>query len=88
MKRLSITVSGRVQGVFFRWSAKEQAGRLGLTGFIGNAPDGTVRIEIQGDEDALDTFVDWCRVGPKFASVTGVESSEMEPVEEKGFSVR
>jgi acylphosphatase len=87
-KRLSITVHGRVQGVFFRWSAKEQAERLGLTGFISNEPDGTVRVEVQGDEDALDRFRDWCKAGPRLARVDKLDSVAVEPVDEDGFSVR
>jgi acylphosphatase len=87
-KRLSITVNGRVQGVFFRWSAKEQAERLGLTGFVRNEPDGTVRVEVQGQEGALGGFIEWCKAGPKFADVDNLASEEIEPVTEEGFTVR
>ncbi|MEA3249912.1 MAG: acylphosphatase [Patescibacteria group bacterium] len=87
-RRFSITVRGRVQGVFFRWSAKEQAERLGLSGFISNEPDGTVRIEVQGENGALAGFMDWCKTGPRMADVDKLESDSIEPVAEKGFSVR
>jgi acylphosphatase len=72
---LSIRVHGRVQGVFFRRSAREQAMRLGLAGFARNEPDGTVRIEVEGDPAALDRFLAWCHVGPPAARVDRVDSA-------------
>lgn len=72
MKAIHITVTGKVQGVFFRASAKETAESLNLTGFAQNQPDGTVYIEAEGDEDSLTKFVVWCKQGPARAAVTGV----------------
>ncbi|HEY7034870.1 MAG TPA: acylphosphatase [Thermomicrobiales bacterium] len=89
MKRhLSIRIYGRVQGVFYRQTAKDQARRLGLTGFARNEPDGTVRIEIEGDATALDRFVAWCHVGPPAARVERVESKPGELVGSTGFETR
>lgn len=73
MKHLNIKIYGRVQGVFFRVSAKQEAEKLGLTGFAGNEPDGTVYIEVEGDKKSLDQFLKWCQQGPEAADVKKVE---------------
>jgi acylphosphatase len=57
-------VHGRVQGVFFRQSARQQAEKLGLSGYTRNNPDGTVTIEAEGPADALDALQAWCQHGP------------------------
>jgi acylphosphatase len=81
----SIRVHGRVQGVYYRQSARDQALRLGLTGFARNEPDGTVQIEVEGDAGAIDRFVTWCEVGPPAARVARVEVSCGEVVGYLGF---
>jgi acylphosphatase len=85
---LSIRVHGRVQGVFFRQTAKEQALRLGLTGFARNDPDGTVQIEVEGDPAAVERFLAWCEVGPRAARVERVETQTGELVGYAGFETR
>ena len=65
-----------VQGVFFRYSAKEKAESLGIMGFARNEADGSVYIEAEGEEDALHTFLEWCKTGPASASVNKVERKE------------
>ena len=77
-KHLSIRVTGKVQGVFFRASTQEEAQRLGLGGWVRNEADGSVRIEAEGDEDALDRLVAWCKHGPKQARVADVVVEEGE----------
>jgi acylphosphatase len=77
MKCISILVKGRVQGVFYRASAKEAAGQLGIRGFVRNEPDGSVYIEAEGDEKAIQQFMAWCRKGPPRAMVTGVEIQDL-----------
>ena len=59
-----IQVTGKVQGVGFRWSAAIEARSLGITGFVKNLPDGNVYIEAEGSIEQLNTFVEWCRQGP------------------------
>ena len=77
MKRhMSILVSGRVQGVFYRASAKAKADELGITGFVQNMPDGNVYIEAEGTEEKLDHFKAWCSKGPSRAQVEQVEIRE------------
>lgn len=72
-KHISIKVSGRVQGVYYRASTHEEAQRLGLKGFVKNEPDGSVYIEAEGDDAVLNALVAWCKQGPPAAHVTNVE---------------
>ena len=74
---LSITITGKVQGVFFRQSAKEKALELGLTGQVKNLGDGNVQILATGIDEQLAAFTDWCKKGPRRAVVTGVEITEL-----------
>ena len=76
MKHLNIKIYGLVQGIFFRASAKEQADKLGITGFAKNMPDGSVYIEAEGEKNNLDKFIKWCNRGPILAQVEKVEVSE------------
>ena len=78
MKCKVFKVSGKVQGVFFRATAKEQAELLGIRGIVRNERDGSVYIEAEGEEDALHHFMQWCKVGPSRAIVTEVKASEVE----------
>jgi acylphosphatase len=65
-------VAGRVQGVFYRASAAEQARRLGLSGWVRNCSDGTVEVVAVGRREALGEFTGWLWRGPRLARVTGV----------------
>jgi acylphosphatase len=65
-------VAGLVQGVFFRASTREQALRLGLTGYARNLPDGRVEVLVCGAQQGVAELQDWLRVGPPHARVTGV----------------
>ncbi|MDF3078871.1 MAG: acylphosphatase [Sphingobacteriaceae bacterium] len=87
MKHLNITVHGKVQGVFFRASTKAVADQLGVKGLVRNQPDGTVYIEAEGDDFALDSFVEWCHEGPQNARVEKVETSEGEAKNFRNFEV-
>jgi len=68
-----VIVSGRVQGVFFRSGTEDMANELGLKGWVRNLPDGRVEAVFEGDEKKVRKMVEWCRKGPRFANVTGVE---------------
>jgi acylphosphatase len=76
MKHLDILVTGRVQGVFFRVSTRDQANALGVVGTVRNEPDGSVFIEAEGEPRVLEAFVDWCREGPPAAVVKRVAATE------------
>lgn len=75
-KHFNIKVYGRVQGVFFRATALEEAEKLGLVGFVRNESDGSVYIEVEGEKENLDKFISWCHVGPPLARVDKVEVKE------------
>jgi acylphosphatase len=68
-----LTVRGRVQGVFFRASARETALSLGIAGWVRNLPDGSVEIYAEGDEPLVREMIEWCRRGPPLAAVAGVD---------------
>jgi len=72
-----LKISGRVQGVGFRYSMAEEAERLGVTGWVRNRRDGTVEAVVDGDPDALEAIVAWARQGPRGSHVTGVEVIEV-----------
>jgi acylphosphatase len=78
-RRVRAVIMGRVQGVGYRASAQEEAGRLGLTGWVRNRKDGSVELEAEGPADAVETLLAWCAKGPWGARVDGVESEEQAP---------
>lgn len=78
MPTIHLIVKGKVQGVFYRATAKKKAVVLGLTGWVQNTPDGNVEITATGTQQALDSFTEWCHEGPSRASVTGMEVSQKE----------
>jgi acylphosphatase len=86
--RIIITVSGRVQGVGFRYYTREMAKSLSIKGFVRNLPDGSVYIDAQGSNDALETFIQWCRSGPSRASVERIEFTYQETTDFVNFVVR
>ena len=73
-QRLKALIKGEVQGVGFRWAVQRQAGRLGLTGYAENLPDGSVRVEAEGDPDRLDQLEAFLHQGPQWAEVAAVDS--------------
>lgn len=83
-----IKVSGKVQGVFYRASTKNQADALGILGFVRNEPDGSVYIEAEAEEAILNRFIDWCRQGPPMAGVEQCDVLEKEPGRFKYFEIR
>ena len=83
-KRLHIIVSGRVQGVWFRASTRDQARRLGLTGKVWNRSDGRVEIIAEGSEERLKQLFEWCGVGPRRARVDALECEWLPAVGEFG----
>ena len=86
--RKRVFVSGRVQGVWFRESLREQAVALGVAGWVRNLMDGRVEALLEGPEPAVDRVVAWCHQGPSRAHVDGVEVRLESPIGESGFHVR
>lgn len=72
MTRADLLISGRVQGVFYRASAQQEAMRLGLVGEVRNLPDGQVEAIVEGPKERVEEFIDWCRQGPPSADVENV----------------
>lgn len=75
-RAVEICISGKVQGVFFRDGAKEKADELGLTGWVRNEDDGSLRIVAEGNDAALEKFVLWCKEGNEGARVERLDVSE------------
>jgi acylphosphatase len=86
--RVHVLVSGRVQGVWFRESCREQAQIAGVDGWVRNRADGQVEVVLEGPRSGVDRVVQWCRDGPRRARVDGVEVREEASVGEHGFWVR
>ena len=72
--RLTLKVTGKVQGVFFRASTLEQANILGLTGTVKNLQNGNVRIVAEGNKDSLNLLHEWCKIGPERAIVNSIDA--------------
>jgi acylphosphatase len=73
-ERAHVYVSGQVQGVFFRDSAREKAQQLGLNGWVKNLPDGRVEALFEGPSERVREMVRWCEQGPSQAEVEDVET--------------
>jgi acylphosphatase len=73
-KRLQALVHGRVQGVSFRYYARQRARAFGLVGWVRNREDGTVEVLAEGQESDLRCFLSWLHAGPSLAHVTRVET--------------
>jgi acylphosphatase len=87
-KTIAIRVSGKVQGVFFRASAKQRADELGLKGFVRNEPDETVYVEASGNDETLNEFIRWCRRGPELARVDDCQVTEITTRSFEDFVIR
>jgi acylphosphatase len=74
-----LQISGRVQGVGFRYSMQREAARLGLTGWVRNRRDGSVEALVQGDEAAVARLTEWARRGPAGAHVAELRVASAEP---------
>jgi acylphosphatase len=84
-----VLVSGRVQGVFFRGTTKDEALRAGVRGWVMNLPDGRVEAVVQGAREAVERVVDFMRTGPPGARVDRIDVSWGPPREvHDGFSLR
>ena len=88
VQTVSIIVTGKVQGVFYRQSTQEKALELGLTGIVKNQPDGSVYIQASGASGQLNQLIAWCRQGPSRAVVTAVQVENIEPRAFIGFTIQ
>ncbi len=81
-ERLHLLIRGRVQGVWYRASARARAVDLGLTGWVRNGAGGEVELVAEGTPEALERLREWCRQGPPLASVSGIERKAAAPTGE------
>ena len=87
MIRRRVVVHGRVQGVFFRDSVRRFAQQRGVAGWVANRADGAVEAVFEGEPDAVERLVDFCRTGPRGAQVESVDVADEEPEGLSGFNV-
>lgn len=80
-----LIISGRVQGVGFRYWISAQAEALGVSGWVRNRRDGTVEAVVDGDPAAVEELLRACRRGPRMADVATIEETSAEPIAELGF---
>jgi acylphosphatase len=88
VKRVHVVVHGAVQGIFFRVETRARARSLGIGGWVRNTADGAVEAVFEGEDERVESMVDWCRRGPRGARVDEVELAWGEPQGEDGFSIR
>jgi acylphosphatase len=83
-----LQITGRVQGVGFRYSMQHEAARLGVNGWVRNRRDGSVEALVQGNAEAIAAITDWARRGPPGAQVASLTVSEAAPETAKSFELR
>jgi acylphosphatase len=88
MRHANIHTFGTVQGVFYRHTAKEKADILGLTGFVRNEEDGSVYTEVEGEDTAVDEFINWCKKGPMLAKIDKVDVTDGPMQQFSGFTLK
>lgn len=86
--RRRVVIRGRVQGVFFRDTTRRRAEASGVAGWVRNTRDGFVEAVFEGEADAVDELVEFCRRGPSRAEVASVEVVEEDPEGLSGFEIR
>lgn len=89
MMRAHVKITGKVQGVFFRAHAQRKAQELDLKGWVANEADGSVAVVLEGQENLVGDFIDWCHSGPSTAHVEKVDVEKHTYTGEfDGFDIR
>ena len=88
METVHLVIKGKVQGVYYRASAKEKANELGIKGWIKNAPGGQVEVMAAGNKEELEKFIGWCRRGPKHAEVSDIIVTTREEQDFSDFTIK
>ena len=88
MKSLQMTISGRVQGVFFRANVRKKALELELKGYAKNLRNGNVEIAAQGDEEKISELTHFIKSNPGAAKIKEIKTAEREPDNFKGFEIK
>ncbi|MBA2333022.1 MAG: acylphosphatase [Actinobacteria bacterium] len=87
MQRRRVVVQGRVQGVFFRETVRRRAQAPGIAGSVRNRPDGSVEAIFEGEREAVERLVEFCREGPRGARVDWIDVESEEPTGLTGFKI-
>ncbi|PKP17333.1 MAG: acylphosphatase [Bacteroidetes bacterium HGW-Bacteroidetes-22] len=88
MVRYLLIITGRVQGVGFRYGAYHQAISMGLNGYVRNLRDGSVEIEIEGEETSVERFILWGKTGPPHARVVSTVIEKLTPKYQDAFIIK
>ena len=88
MPTIHLLITGEVQGVFYRATAKEIAEQIGLTGWVKNREDGSVEAMAVGTEEQLQRFIEWCKIGPSKAVVTNVTLTQVADEHFTAFTIK
>jgi acylphosphatase len=80
VKSIYLVISGRVQGVGFRYFVRQKAQELNISGWVKNTPDGKLEIEAEGENHNLEIFIDWMRIGPSRAVIRSFSNSDIYPI--------
>lgn len=88
MRHYNITVKGKVHGVSYRFCTHLQALKLELTGYVKNLHDGSVFIEVEGNEENINKLIAWCYVGSPLAKVSEVIAEESEMKDFANFEIK
>jgi acylphosphatase len=88
LSRAHVIVSGRVQGVGYRYQTRSRAASLGVSGWVKNRPDGNVEAAFEGERERVEFLLRWCSEGPSAAYVDEIEIEWQEPTGEQGFTIR
>ncbi len=87
--RAGLRIHGRVQGVCYRMETRDQADKLGLTGWVANRRDGTVELVAEGEKAVIEQLIEWCKKGPALAKVSKIDVQWGEPGGEyEDFGIR
>ena len=88
METVHLVIKGKVQGVYYRASARDIAIELGIKGWIKNVPGGQVEVMASGNKEELEKFIGWCRRGPKHAEVSDVAVTRLKEQNFSDFSIK
>jgi len=88
MPTVHLLIKGKVQGVFYRQTAKEVADAEGIKGWVRNTENGDVEVIASGSKEALQAFIDWCNIGPTRAKVEDVQVTPVADQYFKAFEVK
>jgi acylphosphatase len=88
METVRLLIKGKVQGVFYRASARDRAVELGIKGWVKNTPEGNVEVVATGEKESLEKFIDWCRKGPSKALVVDVVITKSNDQYHESFHIQ